>query len=257
MLTVLGQLLTGAPRFKCQKIKHSGWNWSWRLINLVPPVLRQNFGVDEYTVDMQVDNVRNVLYTADSTSHLSVFYLGTDGNASSYACHSYNLFDHASRFLTQSWLSEGSPSSAAFGHSARQKGLQIVCLSVIPLTESRKVHLMVTLSNGVRVYLRLVNADGTVYLDAPDERKKTTPHPPTIPNSLAQLKVQSGSSAVPFAPTHGPSKLEVVFVRSPPSTEAMGALMHPEPSSEDGYTPTQRTYDQTVYGNSFIARAFS
>ena len=61
------------------------------MINLVPPVLRQNFGVDDYTVDMQVDNVRNVLYTADSSSYLSVFYLGTDGYASSYTCHSFSL----------------------------------------------------------------------------------------------------------------------------------------------------------------------
>ena len=142
--------LTGAPRYKCQKIKHSGWNWNWRLINLVPPVLRQNFGADDYTVDMQADNVRNVLYTADSSSYMTVFYLGTDGYSSSYTCHSFSLFDHAAKFLSQSWLSEGSPSSAAFGPSARQKGLQIVSINVIPLTESRKVHVVVALSSGVR-----------------------------------------------------------------------------------------------------------
>jgi uncharacterized membrane protein YgcG len=246
--------LTGAPRFKCQKIKHSGWNWNWRLVDLVPPVLRSNLGAEEFAVDMQVDNVRNVLYTADSSSHLSVFYLGTDGYSSSYSCHSFNLFDHASKFLATGWLSEGSPTSAAFGPSARQKGLQIVSLNVVPLTESRKVHLVVALNNGTRVYLRLMNADGTVYLDTPDDRKKTTPHPNTVNNSLATMKSQSGSSAVPFAPTYGPSRLEVVFIRAPPSAEATAALQAPEPSQEDGYTPTLRTYDQTTYTSSFYCK---
>ena len=61
-------------------------------------MLRPKF-FDEKVVDLAVDNVRQVLYTADSYGDLSIFYLGPNGDESLYPVQSYNLFDKALEHL--------------------------------------------------------------------------------------------------------------------------------------------------------------
>jgi len=234
--------LTGALPYRCVKIKHSGWNFSWRLSSVLPPMLRANFGFDEYMVDMCVDDARNVLYTADSYGCLSVMYLGANGAEAVYATHSFDIFEECRRFLSSGGgSSEGAPPASSFNEDARLKGLRVVSVHVITLTESRKCHAVAILSNGVRVYLRLVNADGTTYLDDVGSTKRAAT---SVSPTLATLAQQRGS-LFPLGPmsTTGPGGLSVAFIRAPPDKETIRKVQTADSIQDDGFFPTVRSND--------------
>jgi len=234
--------LTGSMPYRCAKVKHSGWNFSWRLSSVMPPMLRANFGFDEYMVDMCVDDARNVLYTADSYGCLSVMYLGSAGAEASYATHSFDLFEECRRFLSAGGgSSEGAPPAASFNEDARTKGLRIVSVHVVNLTESRKCHAVAILSNGVRVYLRLVNADGSTYLDDVGSTKRAaTSMYPTL-----AIQPQQRGALFPLGPmsTTGPGALAVAFVRAPPDKETIRKMQTEQSIQDDGFFPTVRSND--------------
>ena len=234
--------LTGSMPYRCAKVKHSGWNFSWRLSSVMPPMLRANFGFDEYMVDMCVDDARNVLYTADSYGCLSVMYLGSAGAEASYATHSFDLFEECRRFLSAGGGgSEGAPPAASFNEDARMKGLRIVSVHVVNLTESRKCHAVAILSNGVRVYLRLVNADGSTYLDDVGSTKRAaTSMYPTL-----AIQPQQRGTLFPLGPmsTTGPGALAVAFVRAPPDKETIRKMQTEQSIQDDGFFPTVRSND--------------
>jgi len=67
----------------------------------------------------------------------------------------YSLYSYIHNFIRNNVTVNGSPDSSAFNHDARQRGLKVVGIHPVPLTESRKVHVVVVCSNGVRVYLQV------------------------------------------------------------------------------------------------------
>jgi hypothetical protein len=173
---------------KCQKLNHSTWNW--KLVHLVPPFLRNILDVNDSLKDLAIDDLRNVLYTVSVKGILSAFYLGADGKANNPTIiKEFNVFEEVQRFLSYQNPPESSPRGSVFRDT---KSMIIIGVYIIPLTESRKVHLIVLLSNGIRIYLRLVGSDRMAFTPGPNPRG--------------------------FRP---PENIEVLYVRNPPSPEAI------------------------------------
>ena len=176
---------------KCQKINHSAWNW--KLVHFVPPFLRSVLDISDCLVDITVDDVRSVLYTVSKRGVLSAFYLGADSKAAHPPLkREFRLFDEISNFLNSTRPPESSPSASVFRENV--SGMTMVGLFVVPITESRKVHLVVLLNTGIRVYLRLVASDGTPY------------HPGGESTNASRI----GPTSRP------PDSLQILYVRNPP-----------------------------------------
>lgn len=74
--------------------------------------------------------------------------------------------------------------------------MSIVGLYTVPLTESRKVHLIVMLNNGIRIYLRLIGTD-------------------RCPTGNGSYKTVKGIII--------PVGVEIVYIRNPPSSNLVRA----------------------------------
>jgi hypothetical protein len=233
------------PEASCSKVLHSGWNFSWNASNLIPPMLKGGGLMGLCMSDIAVDDVRNVLYTADSEGNISVMYLGPDGDEATYVCHTFNIFENCKQYLS-SGSDKQSPNPSLFqSENVLKHSLKIVSINIVPLTESRKVHAVVVLSNGVRVYLTLKNRNSSVYLDTiqlADREKQfqadNYEHWET--NSLKLLPNQT--SSVPFVPsifsTKGPSKLSIAFIRSPPKRDCIDSMLSNQQYNGSGIFPS-------------------
>lgn len=177
----------GANGHKCRKINHFAWNW--RLVNVLPPFLQGLAGGEEDgLVDIAVDNVRHVVYAVTGKGKLSAFYMGASGSEMHLFQPSFPLLDAVRQYCGSYNAPEGCPRPESFAD-----GTQCVVLSLAVLSpvESRRAHAVVTLQNGIRVYLTLRTSGGGHFSTAPT---------PRAPSSS-------------FSP---PSDLQVVYVRSPP-----------------------------------------
>jgi len=189
--TVWGALegAMGGPRHKCRKVNHFAWNW--RLVHLLPPFLQALTMEEDGLVDLAVDSVRKVLYAATSHGALSAFYLGPGGTETTLFLASYQVLEAAKAHLQYCRsLPEGSPKPEIFTNAA-SAGFTVTSLHVLAPTESRKIHLVVVLGNGIRIYLSLITANRTLFTDAPGARTA--------------------------------AGVEVAYVRSPPSPSALKA----------------------------------
>ena len=150
----------GAGRtHKCQKINHSAWNW--KLVHLVPPFLQTILDINDSLIDLIIDDMRNVLYSISARGVLSALYLGSDSKSVSLPIvREMKLFEEAQRFLSYQMPPESSPQASAFRDV---RNMTIIGMFVIPLTESRNVHLLVILNNGMRIFLRLISMDRLPY----------------------------------------------------------------------------------------------
>lgn len=182
-------------RHKCRKINHFAWNW--RLVHLLPPFLKSFAAQEDNLVDLAVDNVRQVAYAVTAKGVLSTFYLGTAGTDTHMFAPAFNVLDAARNYLTYCrGLPEGSPKAESFNNPAAAAGFNVLSLHVLPITESRKVHVLVVLGNGIRIYLSLLTSTGAVVTALPS---------PQLPSDYYCV----------------PSKIEVAYVRSPPSPAAL------------------------------------
>ena len=150
----------GAGRtHKCQKINHSAWKW--KLVHLVPPFLQTMLDMNDSLIDLIIDDMRNVLYSISARGVLSALYLGSDSKSVSLPIvREMKIFEEAQRMLSYQMPPESSPQASAFRDV---KSMAIIGMHVIPLTESRSVHLLVILNNGMRIFLRLVSMDRSPY----------------------------------------------------------------------------------------------
>ena len=187
------------PSKKCRKFNHSAWHW--KLLHLVPPFLREIAGWNDSLVDLVVDDVRKLLYSITSRGEMTVFYLGEDAKSMTAIATHYNIFQEAYNCISSS-PKESSPKADYFKSSA----MKVVGLFVIPVTESRQLHLVIVMSSGIRVYLSVRAVDGYHYF-------------------------REGSSSPPTA-------IRVEYVRSPPPTEATAAALKTVTSRETAYSPT-------------------
>lgn len=193
-------LVGGVPQHKCRKINH--FAWQWRLVNLMPPFLRSLVEMEDTLAEVIVDNLRNVMYAITSHGVLSAFYLGVNGDETQYFGKGFHVLEAARSYLSGRGYAESSPKVDTF-KDLNAPGFQVVGLFPVPVTESKRVHLVVVLANGLRIYLSLL-AGHMQY------------------NRIAV----SPADAVP-------SGLEVVHVRSPPGLSTI-ASCSAAPSREDG-----------------------
>jgi hypothetical protein len=183
-----------SSRHKCRKINHFAWNW--RLVHLLPPFLKTLAVEEDNLVDLVVDNVRQVVYAITTKGVLSAFYLGPVGSETHLFLSSFNVLEAARTHLTVSRnLPEGAPKPESFSNTATG-GFNVLSLHVLPMTESKKVHVVVILGNGIRIYLSLLTANRGLF------------------NYMPGPQQPSGNYAVPGG-------IEVAHVRSPPSLAAL------------------------------------
>lgn len=226
------------PAHKCRKINRFALHWKL----LLPPLLRVFAGADteDGLTELTVDNVRNVLYLASTKGMLSVFYLGPNGDESHFIVPSYNLFKECRSFLSNGRnIPNSSPDADCFKVADTATGFVVIAMHVIPLIESRKAHLVVILANGIRIYLSLRSDYGGLY-------------------------TKVGTSTTP-APS--PSGLEIAYIRSPPSLNAVkysnvvqqtvrldeSTTKELENGSVPSFTPTQSlTYSNALYSHGTV-----
>ncbi len=165
-------------------------------MHILPPFLKSLAGEEDSLVDLAVDNVRQVTYAITAKGVLSAFYLGNTGTETTLFLSSFNVLDAARTHLTVSRsLPEGSPKPESFANTTAP-GFNVLSLHVLPLTESKKVHVVAVLGNGIRIYLSLLTANRGLF------------------NYLPGPQQQSGNYSVPGG-------VEVAYVRSPPSPAAL------------------------------------
>ena len=187
------------PSKKCRKLNHSAWHW--KLVHFVPPFLREVAGWNDSLVELVVDDVRKLLYSITSKGEMTVFYLGEDAKSMNTIVSHYNIFQEAYSCIS-SRPKESSPKADYFKSAA----MKVVGLFVIPVTESRQLHLVAFMSSGIRIYFSVRAADGSHFF-------------------------KEGSSLPPVA-------IRVEYVRSPPPSEATAAALKPVTSRETAFSPT-------------------
>lgn len=178
-------IVGGAPQHKCRKINHCAWQW--KLVHILPPFLRSLTESEDLPVDIVMDNLRNVLYAITSNGTINAFYLGNDGSETHFFGKSFSVLEETRTFLSSGkGGSESAPKADSF-KDLSSPGFQVVGIYPIPLTESKKVHAVVALSNGIRIYISLMSGYSQYC---------------RIPTSTGE---------------QGPTGMEIAHVRSPPS----------------------------------------
>eukprot|EP00981_Chlorochromonas_danica_P004316 scaffold867_cov176-Ochromonas_danica.AAC.3 len=180
-------LVGGAPQHKCRKINHFAWQWS--LVNIVPPFLRSLAELEDTLADIVVDNTRNILYAVTAQGVLNAFYLGRQGQETIYFGKSFRLLEESRSFLSSGrGAAESSPKADTF-KDVTLPGFQVTGLFPLAVTESKKVHLVAVLANGVRIYVSILVGSRMHYM-----KPATSPNDP-IPNGLEIAHVRSPPSA--------------------------------------------------------------
>jgi hypothetical protein len=190
---------------KCRKINHTSWNWKKVLL---PPVVRSWIeNVNESMIDLCIDEPRRLLYCVTSSNRIRVVYLGRYADSTIMIPDDFDLFTEISSFCTNERRGYSSRDSAPdYGIFVEPESVAIAGVFAIPITESRKVNLMVVLQNGFRVCLRLIDSSFSNGL-------------PTGLGSNASMDNPDAMSTF---------RLSIVFVRGPPPPEA---ITHANPSN--------------------------
>lgn len=184
---------------KCRKINHS--ISEWKILQMLPPFLRSHQGPGDSLVDLVIDNVRNVLYSTSLSGNIGVFYLGDNPNASVAppVVKEFNVITAAQKFNSDQ-KSKNLPCGDDFMDI---RSLSVVRMYVVPLTESRTVHIVAFLNSGSRVYLRLFS----------------------VSSAGPRSETGTGHEKVPFSvgggPVVPPTGIEVVSIRYAPSDDTV------------------------------------
>lgn len=213
---------------KCAKINHFYWNWT--LVSIVPPLLRSLVGAEEGSLsDLMIDNVRHMLYTLSTTSVLSAIYLGAADDATTFVVKAFSIIEETRTFLLYNRnASESSPKADIF-KDPKAPGFNVIGMYPVGITESKKVHLLVVLGNGIRIYLAL-RQQNRLYTDIPYQGAKA------------------------FIPA--PTGIEIVHVRCPPSLRCLeqtqlDAVLPTDMENAWSHIPTYSA--QLSISNSFYA----
>lgn len=161
---------------KCRKISHEG-----SLLKRFLPI----FFAPEELADICIDEVRKLLWKITKSGKLEILFLGADGKQGERIGSGFNVLELA----------------AKKGAIKYDGSFDVINIFVIPVTESKEMHAMVLLRNGVRIYLSLKNT-ANVY---------------GLPNE----KCFCDGQADPFQRHHIPNSLDIAYYREPPSLEAV------------------------------------
>ncbi len=216
-------VLSGSePKHMCRKINFFTWNW--HLNDFVRPFVSNFFSTDAL-VDLTVDNARNIVYCVTSNALISAVFLGESGKESILLARNFDIMSATKHFLASPRAPpESSPKVIRFSDVASPE-FNVIHICPISLIESKKVHAMVTLANGIRIYLSFVS-----------------------PNGIVAEFIQN----VPLEPIY----IEVCGVRSPPPVEILQKITARDTQSIDlhaGYFPA---YNQSQPQN-FSAMFYS
>lgn len=135
---------------KCYKVNLT----SWHLENMLPSVFKGMLGWEQSVQDVAVDSIRGLVYSLTSLGNLYVFYLGVEGTDCQFLSSPVNIF--SSNGLSQA--------------QRAGSGSVVVSIHVVSPLESKGVHVVVILSNGVRLYF-------TVYDQFHEPFSPTSAHP--------------------------------------------------------------------------------
>lgn len=185
---------------KCRKINHFAWNW--KLSHVIPPVFRQFIQAEDTFADLAVDNSRNIVYGVTSLGTLNAFYLGVAGDDLKFFLTNFDLLGATKIYLNQYHYSsaDGTLKQYFLGEDLVANGFTVVKLFPLSPLESKRVHLVVVLTNGTRIYLSLRGDKRDIY-----------------------------GSTIDLA--SGPTGVKICGVRGPPASDAMINLKRSDPSS--------------------------
>jgi hypothetical protein len=155
---------------------------------------------------MVVDNARNILYAVTAHGKLTAIYLGISGYETHIFERSFDIIEQTQRYLSMAMgmRSAGTPHPSSFTNTS-SPCFQIVGIFPVPMTESKRIQLIVVLANGIRIYLSLEGEYGGRY------------------NGIDTV------SAV----GNVPQRLSIAAVRSPPSTTTVANCATSSSSFED------------------------
>ena len=157
---------------KCYKVNLS----SWFVENLIPSVFKNMLGWEQSVQDVAVDSVRGLVYSLTSLGNLYVLSLGVEGTSSQFLHSPINVFN-----------------SAGERNQAQRNSTSIVSMHVVTPMESRGVHLVVIMSNGMRLYL-------TVFDNYHEPYNPTSTHPNRSSTPI-QIRVTGSPRHPPNATT--------------------------------------------------------
>lgn len=186
---------------KCRKLNHTAWHW--KLIHIVPSIFRELSGWNDSIFDIVVDDQRGLLFSISSKGDLSAFFLGHKKDSLIAIRTHFNIFEEAYHCVLNKPM-DFSPKADYL----KSGSMKIIGIFVVPVTESRQIHLLLVLSTGIRVYVAVKASDGSHFY-------------------------REGSEAPP-------SDLRVIHVRSPPPPEAIvaAASLHAGGVRETSFLPT-------------------
>lgn len=99
----------------------------------------------EYVAQIVIDDSRDLLYTLSSASNIRVFHMNSDGSLPLIITKPSNeIYSNIGHIISV--------------NEALNSQIKIVSISVIPLAEGSKYHLMATTSTGYRIYLSATSA---------------------------------------------------------------------------------------------------
>ena len=211
----------GVQQHKCRKLSH----WSWKIINVLSLIWR----ADDSLADMCVDDARSLLYIVSLKGFLDVFYLGKDGTLTKQVISSVRILD-----LVKALPRGLSTHDERLFEDSKLKAVNSVF--AVPMTESQKIHCLVVLKNGVRIYISLRDAERNHYC--------------------------SFTPATSHQPQKMPASAEVVHMRLPPSlgaikgsspTESLPSDADVQPSLVTAAEMTTALYSHGVYLSSVTA----
>ena len=151
---------------KCRKINHSSCDW--KILSFLPPFMRNsNIEIRDPLIDLCIDNVRNVLYTTSIGGIVDIYYLGLPSTSTSTSSSSttpvalsvrkdFNVLLEVKKFLLKNPIV---PKNSQDNSFEDPRASAIIGLFPIPITESRTVHTVIVLGNGIRIYLTLYGFD--------------------------------------------------------------------------------------------------
>jgi hypothetical protein len=228
----------GNHHHKCRKINH--FTWSWKLLNILPPFVQSFFHEENNNlIALTIDNLRNTLYVITTNGNLTVFYLGVDNNETNCIIESYNIFYHAKKYLTSTTSSSSVMGSRISDNSLRADsftnnitdGFYVLSIHVISILESKKVHLVVILGNGIRIYLSLLTSSSSS----------------NIQNKFFD-KLPTKSSL--NTSSQYPTDIQIAYIKIPPSMSDLRALRSHNQHHHHPSNPINNNYNLMNISNS-------
>lgn len=217
-------VLSGSePKHSCKKINIFSWNW--HLNDFMRPFVSNFFSTDGL-VDVTVDNARNIVYCITSNAMMSAVYLGEFGKESILLAHNFDVMSATKHFLASPRAPpESSPKVIRFGEVTSSE-FNVINICPISLVESKKVHIMVALANGIRIYMSFVT-----------------------PNGVASEFTQNN----PFEPVY----IEICGVRSPPPLDMLQKITSRDVENAEphcGYFPTYNQSQPLSFSTMFYSK---